>query len=51
MRVLNLPEVRASIEGMGNTVTPGTPDEFEKFISAETNKWRKVITSAGIRID
>ena len=51
VRVLNLPEVRANIEGMGNTVTPGTPDEFEKFISAETNKWRKVITSAGIRID
>ena len=51
VRVLNLPEVRANIEGMGNTVTPGTPDEFEKFISAETSKWRKVITSAGIRID
>jgi tripartite-type tricarboxylate transporter receptor subunit TctC len=51
VRVLNMNDVRNGIEGMGNTVTPGTPEEFEKFISLETAKWRKVITSAGIRID
>ncbi len=51
VRVLNMNDVRNGIEGMGNTVTPGTPEEFEKFIALETAKWRKVITSAGIRID
>lgn len=51
VRVLNMNDVRNGIEGMGNTVTPGTPEEFERFIALETAKWRKVITSASIRID
>lgn len=51
VRILNLPEVRASIESSGNTVSPGTPDEFERFIVSESAKWRKVIAAAGIRID
>lgn len=51
VRILNQPEVRASIESAGNTVSPGTPEDFERFIVSETHKWRKVIAAAGIRIE
>jgi tripartite-type tricarboxylate transporter receptor subunit TctC len=51
VRVLNTPDVRNGIEAQGNTVSPGTPEEFERFIAAEIAKWRKVIASAGIKIE
>jgi tripartite-type tricarboxylate transporter receptor subunit TctC len=51
VRILNNPEVRASIESQGNDVAPGTPEEFERFIAKEISKWRRVITTARIRID
>ena len=51
VRVLNNPDVRNGIEAQGNTVLPGTPEEFERFIAAEIAKWRGVIASAGIKID
>jgi hypothetical protein len=28
---------------------PTTPDEFGKFIAAETDKWAKVVKFAGIK--
>ena len=51
VRILNHPDVRASIEAQGNSVTPGTPEAFERFIAAEIAKWKQVITGAGIRIE
>jgi tripartite-type tricarboxylate transporter receptor subunit TctC len=30
-------------------VFPGSPAEFAKFIAEETEKWAKVIKSAGIK--
>jgi len=51
VRILGLPDVRGSIEAQGNTISAGTPEDFERFIVAEIVKWRQVINTAQIRID
>ncbi|MBM3343502.1 MAG: tripartite tricarboxylate transporter substrate binding protein [Betaproteobacteria bacterium] len=51
VRILNTPQVRNSIEAQGNSVNPGTPQDFERFITDEIAKWKKVIADAGIRIE
>ena len=51
MRILNQPEVRTSLEKLGNNVVSSTPEQFEKFIGNEIAKWRRLIEDAKIRID
>jgi tripartite-type tricarboxylate transporter receptor subunit TctC len=51
VRILNLPEVRTTIEAGGNTVAPGSPQDYERFITSEIAKWKQVIVSAGIRME
>lgn len=51
VRLLNTPDVRSSIESQGNNVSPGSPEEFERFIAREFTKWKQVISTAGIRIE
>jgi len=43
------PEMKARLVGLGIEPMPMTPAGFGKFISAEFEKWAKVIKSAGIR--
>ena len=51
VRILNNTDVRAGIEAQGNTVAPGSPEDFERFIVKEIAKWRRVIAAAGIRLE
>jgi tripartite-type tricarboxylate transporter receptor subunit TctC len=44
------PKIRERLAGLGSVPTPMSPDEFEKFIVAETEKWGKVIRAAGIKV-
>lgn len=43
------PVVKARIASMGGMVFPSSPAEFANFIVAETEKWARVITFAGIK--
>lgn len=45
------PGVQEKILKEGGIVEPMVGDTFEKFIAAENNKWRKVISSAQIKLD
>lgn len=45
---LAAPDLKASIEETGAEVGGGTPEEFAKFIQAETATWEKVIKTAKI---
>jgi hypothetical protein len=36
---------------LGSTVLPGAPADFGKLIADETEKWGKVIRSAGIKAE
>jgi tripartite-type tricarboxylate transporter receptor subunit TctC len=44
------PKIKARLE-LGGTVLPGSPADFGKLITDETEKWAKVIKFAGIKAD
>jgi tripartite-type tricarboxylate transporter receptor subunit TctC len=43
------PEVASRFSALGATAIPGSPADFGKLIADETEKWAKVIRSAGIK--
>jgi tripartite-type tricarboxylate transporter receptor subunit TctC len=43
------PEMKVRIDKLGATPTPGSPADFDKFITDETGKWARVIKFAGIK--
>ena len=44
-------EMRASLAKLGVQASPGTAEEFAAFIAGEAQKWLRVTTAAGIRVD
>lgn len=50
-RVLNKPEVKGRLEGLGVEVVGSTPEQFESFVRAEMLKWAKVIKASNIKVD
>src|SRR6202045_1110505 len=49
--VLADPEVRKRLVELGGDPLISTPEAFGEMIAAETEKWGKVVTSAGLKID
>jgi tripartite-type tricarboxylate transporter receptor subunit TctC len=49
--VLADPAMRARFADIGGTVFENSPDDAEKFIVGDTEKWTKVIKFAGVRPD
>jgi tripartite-type tricarboxylate transporter receptor subunit TctC len=43
------PKMKARIADLGGTPMPGAPADFGKFVAEETERWGKVIRTAGIR--
>jgi tripartite-type tricarboxylate transporter receptor subunit TctC len=43
------PKLRARLADLGGTVLAGSPADFSKLMAEETDKWAKVIKSAGIK--
>jgi tripartite-type tricarboxylate transporter receptor subunit TctC len=48
-RILKMPDVRQRLLALSYEVRGGTPEEFSKLLRSETEKWAKVIKSAGIK--
>lgn len=48
VRVLALPEVRASIVDAGSEVGGNTPEEFATFIRADRERWKKAVLDARV---
>lgn len=49
-KVLADPEVRAALVKQGGEPVGGTPEAFNDFIKKETERWRAVIKTAGIKL-
>src|SRR5499433_1434217 len=45
------PRIKARLADLGGTVLAGPPAAFEKLIADETEKWGKVVRSAGIKAE
>jgi hypothetical protein len=43
--------IKAGLAEFGGTALAGSPAEFGAFIAAETEKWGKVVTFAGLKPD
>ena len=49
--ILKSPELEANLAKISAKPKIGSPEDFASFMAAETHKWMKVISSAGIRAD
>ena len=45
------PGVRQKLGDLGAVIDPGTPEQFGAFLKSETDRWARVIKTAGIRPD
>jgi tripartite-type tricarboxylate transporter receptor subunit TctC len=45
------PRMKARLTDVGGTVLPGTPEEFQKFVATEIEKWAKVVKFAGLKAE
>jgi len=50
-KALRAPAVTERLEGLGLTVVADSPEDFGRFIAAESAKWRKVVQASGARAD
>ena len=48
-RFLNMPEKRERLVALAYEIRGGTPDEYAALLKSETEKWAKVIKTAGIK--
>lgn len=50
-RILDLPDVRERLLGLGAQPAPSTPEELARFVKAEVAKWAKVIRDANVTLN
>ena len=51
VRILTLPEMKERMLTQGATPAPTTPEEFDRFIRSEVQRFAKVLIAAGARIN
>jgi len=50
-RMLKDPGMIAKFAKLGGTPSPGTPEDFQKTIQAETDKWAPVVAASGAKVE
>jgi tripartite-type tricarboxylate transporter receptor subunit TctC len=50
-RALADPEFQKKLAELGGTPIPGTPEDFTRTIAQETEKWSKVVTASGAKVE
>ena len=45
------PKINPRIADLGSPLAPGSPADYGKFVTEETEKWRKVIEFSGARAE
>jgi tripartite-type tricarboxylate transporter receptor subunit TctC len=50
-KVLANPQTQQTLASTGNEVMPGTPAEFQIFLTAERNKWTDAVKRLNIKLD
>jgi tripartite-type tricarboxylate transporter receptor subunit TctC len=51
MKALATPELRQRFFDAGVAAAPTTPEQFRKFVEAETAKWKKAIEISGAKVE
>ncbi|HEX4781209.1 MAG TPA: tripartite tricarboxylate transporter substrate-binding protein, partial [Usitatibacter sp.] len=50
-RALADPGFQKKLADLGGTPIPGTPEDFSRTIAQETEKWSKVVTASGAKVE
>ena len=50
-RILDLPDIRERLKQLGSEGAGNTPDEFARFVRAESAKYAKAIRDAGVKVE
>jgi tripartite-type tricarboxylate transporter receptor subunit TctC len=50
-RALADPDFQKRLADLGGTPIPGTPEDFTRTIAQETEKWAKVVTASGAKVE
>jgi tripartite-type tricarboxylate transporter receptor subunit TctC len=45
------PKIKAKLDELGGSPMAGTPEDFGKIIASETEKWKKVVEFAGLKVE
>lgn len=51
VRIVDAPEMRQQLEGMGAEPLTSSPEEFADFIRLEAQRWAKVVKDSGARVE
>jgi tripartite-type tricarboxylate transporter receptor subunit TctC len=51
LRIMAQPEVKSQFDSQGFELQPMKPEEFRRFIRAETEKYAKVVKAAGVKVE
>ena len=51
VRILNVPETKEKLAGIGMTVVAGTPEQFAQTTKDDSVKFGRIIKNAGIKLD
>jgi tripartite-type tricarboxylate transporter receptor subunit TctC len=50
-RALRHSAIAERLESLGLTIVADTPEEFARFVAAESDKMRKLVQASGARVD
>jgi len=51
VKIVNAPDVRQQLEGMGAEPLTSTPEEFAEFIKLEAQRWARVVKDSGAQVE
>lgn len=52
MKIVRMPELVDKFKAMGvNPIKPNTPEQFDAFLKADIERWRRVIKDANVQVD
>ena len=51
VKILNMPDVREKLGGLGAEIVADSPEEFSALVKAEVVKWADVVKKSGAKVD
>ena len=50
-KALNAADVKSRFTAVTLDITPGSPEEFRKFLETEDARWKSVVKQVNVRLD
>jgi tripartite-type tricarboxylate transporter receptor subunit TctC len=51
VKALRAPQVKERLEQLGLAIVADSPEQFARFVAAESEKMRKLVQASGARVD